>query len=112
MLWTDSHLLANLLHVVEQVPIKHFCRSFRLRQQACKHRDCRRLPSTVMTEQGKYLVVVHLQIDSIYSLKAVRILLLQSLDLEEGVEPCDLISSYLVILLLQELRLEIFIFSR
>ena len=51
--------------------------------QAGKHRDSRGLASAIMAKQAEDLICVHLHVEPIDSLKAILILLMQVIDLEE-----------------------------
>ena len=77
MLWAYAHGFPSIVHSVEYVYAKEVCITLRLIQEACQHRDCRRLASAIVAKQAEDLISIHLHIESVHGFKPVLILLVQ-----------------------------------
>jgi len=77
VLRANSHHVANIIHIFEQIHTVQRSLPFSLANHASKHRNSCCFTSTIVTKQHKDLVLVHLKIDALHSLETIIIDLLQ-----------------------------------
>jgi len=110
VLRADTHELSHFLHVLEHIFVVSNGITVTLSQEAGQHGDSRRLSSSILAKQGKDLARVHLHVDSLHSLEAIRVGLLEFRDLQEFVlelKACNFGGYGLVVLLLEVLDFEV-----
>lgn len=84
VLWTNSHLLANLIQIpVEYIVAIHSCKPICRLDHTRQHGNSCSLPCTIVTQQCKDLSFVHPHVDAINGPEPVSVLLFQVLYLEE-----------------------------
>ena len=81
MLGANPHVIPHLAHLLEQIVAENLRGACRPGQQTRQHGDSRGLPGAVVAEQREDLPVVHLQVDAVDGLEAVRVRFCQVSDL-------------------------------
>ena len=82
MLWTDTHELSHVVHLIKEVDAIAVSITARLLDQSSQDRDSRGLSSAIMAQQSKDLTVIHLHVDASDRPEPTREGLLEVVDLE------------------------------
>ena len=109
MLRTNAHIFPHIIHLFEQVVAKNICCAGRPLKQSCEHRNSGGLASTIMAKKRKDLPVVHLEVNAIDGLEAIRVHLSQVLNLQVLIvelKTGDFWRHWLVVALIEVLYLE------
>ena len=77
MLWTYAHHFPSIVHSAEYINTEEVSLTIRLIQQTCEYRYCSRLACTIVAEQAKDLIRIHLHIETVNGFESIFILFVE-----------------------------------